>query len=120
MTVLARALDLTRRYNDTTALDGVTLDIPAGRVLGLLGPNGAGKSTLINVMTGLLRPSSGSDHPADAPLSRLRSAKARAGAACDGDAVGPPPARSARTRAFRPVPRAGGRYSPSPGSPLPP
>lgn len=60
MTIIARARDLTRRYDDTTALDGVSLDIPAGQVLGLLGPNGAGKSTLINVMTGLVRPSSGS------------------------------------------------------------
>lgn len=60
MTVLARAWNLTRRYDDKTALAGVSLDIPAGQVLGLLGPNGAGKSTLINVMTGLLRPSSGS------------------------------------------------------------
>ncbi|MEU5550328.1 ABC transporter ATP-binding protein [Micromonospora sp. NPDC047793] len=60
MTVLAHVRDLTRRYHDKAALDGVSLDIPAGQVLGLLGPNGAGKSTLINVMTGLLRPSSGS------------------------------------------------------------
>ncbi|WP_327151559.1 ABC transporter ATP-binding protein [Nocardia sp. NBC_01329] len=60
MTILARTRDLTRRYDNKTALDGVTLDIPAGQVLGLLGPNGAGKSTLINVMVGLLRPSSGS------------------------------------------------------------
>ncbi|WP_410873291.1 ABC transporter ATP-binding protein [Nocardia sp. A7] len=60
MTILARTRDLTRRYDDKTALDGVSLDIPAGQVLGLLGPNGAGKSTLINVMVGLLRPSSGS------------------------------------------------------------
>lgn len=60
MTILARARDVTRRYNGTTALDNVSLDILSGQVLGLLGPNGAGKSTLINVMTGLLRPSSGS------------------------------------------------------------
>ena len=60
MTILARARNLTRRYNGTTALDNVSLDIPAGQVLGLLGPNGAGKSTLINVMTGLLKPTSGS------------------------------------------------------------
>ncbi|WP_420112397.1 ABC transporter ATP-binding protein [Pseudactinotalea sp.] len=60
MTILARTRDLTRRYDEKTALDGVSIDIPAGQVLGLLGPNGAGKSTLINVMTGLLRPTSGS------------------------------------------------------------
>ena len=60
MTILARTHDLTRRYNDTTALADVSLEIPAGQVLGLLGPNGAGKSTLIKMMTGLLRPSSGS------------------------------------------------------------
>ncbi|OQO93627.1 ABC transporter ATP-binding protein [Saccharomonospora piscinae] len=59
MTVLARALDLTRRYNGTIALDGVSLEIAAGQVVGLLGPNGAGKSTLINVMTGLVRPDAG-------------------------------------------------------------
>ncbi|TLW94787.1 ABC transporter ATP-binding protein [Saccharomonospora piscinae] len=59
MTVLARALDLTRRYNGTIALDGVSLEIAAGQVVGLLGPNGAGKSTLINVMTGVVRPDAG-------------------------------------------------------------
>ena len=41
-------------------LDHVSLDISKGQVLGLLGPNGAGKSTLMNIISGLLKPSSGS------------------------------------------------------------
>ncbi|MEE1734969.1 ATP-binding cassette domain-containing protein, partial [Streptomyces sp. BE147] len=36
---------LTKRYGDTLAVDGLTLDIEPGRVTGFLGPNGAGKST---------------------------------------------------------------------------
>ncbi|MEO3887768.1 ABC transporter ATP-binding protein [Nonomuraea sp. B5E05] len=59
MTVLARAIDATRRYGDVLALDHVSLDIRAGEVVGLLGPNGAGKSTLINLFVGLRRPTSG-------------------------------------------------------------
>ncbi|WP_433209328.1 ABC transporter ATP-binding protein [Dactylosporangium sp. CS-047395] len=58
--MLARAIDVSRRYGDTLALDRVSLDIPEGGVLGLLGPNGAGKSTLINLLVGLRRPTSGS------------------------------------------------------------
>ena len=42
------------------ALDGVSLAIPQGAIFGLLGPNGAGKSTLINILAGLVVPSSGS------------------------------------------------------------
>src|SRR4051794_18239677 len=57
--LLARTVDVTRRYGDTLALDGVSLDIPPGGVVGLLGPNGAGKSTLINLLVGLRRPTSG-------------------------------------------------------------
>ncbi|TDC95570.1 ABC transporter ATP-binding protein [Nonomuraea deserti] len=59
MTVLARAIDATRRYGDMLALDHVSLDIRAGELVGLLGPNGAGKSTLINLFVGLRRPTSG-------------------------------------------------------------
>lgn len=57
--LLARTVDVTRRYGDQVALDGVSLDIPAGGIVGLLGPNGAGKSTLINLLVGLRRPTSG-------------------------------------------------------------
>ena len=42
------------------ALDGVSVDVPAGSIFGLLGPNGAGKSTLINILAGLVNKSSGS------------------------------------------------------------
>ncbi|MGK3208297.1 ATP-binding cassette domain-containing protein [Amycolatopsis sp. MEPSY49] len=55
---------LVKTYGSTRALDGVDLDIPAGRVLGLLGPNGAGKTTTVRILTTLLRPDSGSAHVA--------------------------------------------------------
>jgi len=50
---------LTVRYGDTVAVDGIDLRIPRGQTVALLGPNGAGKSTMINMMLGLLEPSSG-------------------------------------------------------------
>ncbi|WP_405393991.1 ABC transporter ATP-binding protein [Microbispora hainanensis] len=51
--------DVTKRYGDVLAVDGLDLEIPAGATVALLGPNGAGKSTSINMLLGLLRPSSG-------------------------------------------------------------
>lgn len=59
MQTLARTVGVTRRYGDVLALDDVTLDVPAGQLLGLLGPNGAGKSTLLQLLAGLRRPTSG-------------------------------------------------------------
>ena len=50
---------LTRRFGAQAAVDGLTLAVPAGAFYGFLGPNGAGKSTTINILTGLLAPSSG-------------------------------------------------------------
>jgi ABC-2 type transport system ATP-binding protein len=51
---------VTRRFEEKTALDEVSLAIPAGTVLGLVGENGAGKTTLIKHVLGLLRAQSGS------------------------------------------------------------
>jgi ABC-2 type transport system ATP-binding protein len=51
---------LTRRFGDFTAVDGVTLKIPKGRLYGFLGLNGAGKTTTIRMLTTLLPPSAGS------------------------------------------------------------
>ncbi len=59
MTTLARLDNVTRRFGDITALDDVTLEISAGRIVGLLGPNGAGKSTLLSLLQGLRKPTSG-------------------------------------------------------------
>jgi energy-coupling factor transporter ATP-binding protein EcfA2 len=50
---------VTKKYGDVVAVDGLSLDIPAGSTVALLGPNGAGKSTSINMLLGLLRPTSG-------------------------------------------------------------
>jgi ABC-2 type transport system ATP-binding protein len=52
--------DLTKRFGDLTALDGIDLALPPGRIYGLLGPNGSGKTTLIRLLSGLARPTSGS------------------------------------------------------------
>jgi ABC-2 type transport system ATP-binding protein len=57
--ILARAVEATRRYGDTVALDHISFDVHAGELVGLLGPNGAGKSTLVNLLTGVRRPTSG-------------------------------------------------------------
>jgi len=50
---------LVKRYGGFTAVQHVSFDVAPGQVTALLGPNGAGKTTIIEVLTGLLAPSSG-------------------------------------------------------------
>ena len=51
---------LSKRYGEFTAVDGITFKVEAGQVLGFLGPNGAGKSTTMKMLAGFLAPTSGS------------------------------------------------------------
>lgn len=52
--------NLTKYYGETRAVDGISLEIPEGRILGILGPNGAGKTTTLRMLTGFISPTSGS------------------------------------------------------------
>jgi len=51
--------NLTKYFNELCAVDQITLDIPRKEIMGLLGPNGAGKTTFLRMLTGYLRPTSG-------------------------------------------------------------
>ena len=58
--VVLRISGLSRRFGDTVAVDGIDLDVHEGSFYGIVGPNGAGKTTTLSMVTGLLRPDSGS------------------------------------------------------------
>ena len=57
---IIQASGLTKRFGKLTAVRELTLEVGAGQVFGFLGPNGAGKPTTIRMLTGLVRPTSGS------------------------------------------------------------
>ena len=59
---------IVKTYGRTTALDGLSLTVGRGELVGLLGPNGAGKTTAIKLLLGLARPTSGSGRVLGAPL----------------------------------------------------
>src|SRR5262249_41275383 len=60
MAVLIEASDLHKRFGEILAVDGISLEVKRGEVLGFLGPNGAGKSTTMKMLTGFLEPDAGS------------------------------------------------------------
>ncbi len=54
-----RTADLTKSYSGRTVVDGVSIEVASGEVVGLLGPNGAGKTTTFSMVVGLTAPDSG-------------------------------------------------------------
>src|ERR1043166_6137023 len=57
---VARSRNLTKKYDETTALRGVNMELRSGELLALLGPNGAGKTTLVRILLGLAKAEGGS------------------------------------------------------------
>ena len=53
---------VSKRFEDVTALNNVSLDVQAGEIFGLIGPNGAGKTSLVRTITGTIEPDSGEIH----------------------------------------------------------
>ncbi|MBZ5609019.1 MAG: ABC transporter ATP-binding protein [Acidobacteriia bacterium] len=64
---------LSKQYRDTLAVDSISFDVARNEIVGLLGPNGAGKTTTINMILGVLEPSSGSIRIQDLDLATHRS-----------------------------------------------
>lgn len=64
---------LRKQYGATVAVDGISFDVGRNEIVGLLGPNGAGKTTTINMVLGVLEPSSGSIHIEGVDLAKRRA-----------------------------------------------
>jgi branched-chain amino acid transport system ATP-binding protein len=62
--------DIVVSFGGITALDGVSVDVSPGEVLGVIGPNGAGKTTLFNVICGFVRPDEGTLSWRGQPMAR--------------------------------------------------
>ncbi len=56
---MIKTKDLTRKFGDVTAVNGLTLEVERGEIFGLVGPDGAGKTTTMRLLTGILEPTSG-------------------------------------------------------------
>ncbi len=68
MSSIISVRDLVKRYRTVTAVNGITFDVPEGICFGLLGPNGAGKTTAIEMIEGILAPTSGEIVFRNAPI----------------------------------------------------
>ena len=80
MTAVLRAEQLSKRFGGLKAVDGVSLELEEGHILGLIGPNGAGKSTCFSMLAGSTPPTEGRVFLGDAELTGLPAFRAaRAG-----------------------------------------
>ena len=71
---------LTRRFGAKTAVDAVTLSVPAGQMVGVIGSSGAGKSTLLRMINRLTDPSEGRILFEGTDVTALRAARCATGA----------------------------------------
>jgi ABC-2 type transport system ATP-binding protein len=67
---MLRLRGLRRRYGETVALDGLSLDVPERELVDFVGPNGSGKTTAMRIALGVLEADGGQVHWRDAPVTR--------------------------------------------------
>ena len=80
---------LSKRYGDHVAVEGLTIEVPAGVVAGFVGPNGAGKTTTMAMLLGLVTPTAGSGTVLGHPLTDPAAYLHRVGALIEGPAFYP-------------------------------
>ena len=80
MSVILKVTDLRKSFGGINAVDGVSLEVEQGEIVGIIGPNGSGKSTLFNCVLGQLQPTSGEVHVDGKPTTGMRP--------CDLNALG--------------------------------
>lgn len=115
MTSLLSAEGLTKSFDGTRVLDGVTFSVEPGEPVGLFGPNGSGKTTLVNILSGLLLPDAGTVRFEGKEITRLPlDVRYRLGIARTFQIPHPYPALSVREAVAVAV-SAGGRERPEGG-----
>jgi ABC-2 type transport system ATP-binding protein len=100
---------LTKRFGSTTAVDGLSFTVEAGRIVGFLGPNGAGKTTTLRALLGLVSPTSGHALVDGRPYRELRDPVHAVGAVLENARFHP--GRSGRAH-LRILAAAGGVHEP--------
>jgi ABC-2 type transport system ATP-binding protein len=67
---MIQIVDLIKRFGDLVAVNGISLEVPRGEFFAVLGPNAAGKTTTIKILTGLIKPTSGTAQVAGFDIQR--------------------------------------------------